>query len=169
MDLLELNDIYCKDKVRTSHNKLFDNDLNIEYTFVPTEDKTFSSGSPACLDAVVNHPFRGACSKIYPHDLSKYTEFVNDIECTSYYDNQEDFNFWMNMDERIGYYEGLRRVCLQYHPDILFTDQLPGLTVVMSSIRNQNEYFERIEGTIPPVVPKHITDADCLWIAELCP
>ena len=157
MDLLELNDIYCRDKARIKNERIFQKDVHIEYSFVPTEDGVFSSDKDYPLECIVNHPFRGSASKSFRHDLSEFTEYVTDINSTSWYDDNE-LKYWVPQDSRELAYDQMAMITLQYHPDILFSDELPGLTIAMSSIKNENDEFSRRRKSIPAPVKMYTTE-----------
>ena len=161
MDLLELNDIYCKDKVRIKKNKVIQDAIYPKYSFIPTEDKVFSGSKEYPIEAVVNHPFIGACSRSYNHDLQEMANELQVTPVTEWYectaDDPMDYVEY-TPEQREEQYARQAVQFLHMHPDIMFVDDLPGLTVAMTLRRDMNNGFKH-ESIFPgPILVKEYDD-----------
>lgn len=147
MDLLELNDIYCKDKTRIEKNNIFSNDVKALYNFTPTEDSLFGSNEPV-LNAVVIHPFNGAACKKFNHDLAEFNNEIMNTPITSNYGYPWDDmrNKIMTNEDFVKIYEMQKACYPMYHLDLGFSDVIPGITMVMSMVRNCNTDLLRYAG-----------------------
>ena len=143
MDLLELNDIYCKDKARIEHDRFFKDPVRVEYSFTPTEEHLLTTGDGR-ISAVVNKPFVGISSVMLNHSIK---EFMSEIHVDT---PLTDYLFGCNalicgdarfetIDERLQKYDECDLALgSNYHPDITFSDDVLGMTLVMDRYKNCN-------------------------------
>lgn len=141
MDLLELNDIYYRDKVRIEHDKFFTDPVRVEYSFTPTEEHVMSTGDGR-ISAVVNKPFVGIRSVMLNHSIKEFMSEIHDDTPVTDHQFGADMEICQNhlADRafRLNEYESGLCVDMQCHPDISFTDMLPGMTIVMDRWKNNN-------------------------------
>lgn len=150
MDLLELNDIYCKDKARIKADKFFRDPVRVEYSFTPTEEECLSTGCEM-ISAVINRPFVGISSISLRHSLLDfYTEIHKHTPVTDYvFGCNPDIvkgDADMSWNERNDQYVNL--FCnedLHCHLDIAFSDKIPGLTLIMDQVKNTNNLLSNDE------------------------
>ncbi len=150
MDLIELNDIFHKDRTRIEKNNNFSDIVKIMYPFTPKEDAVFMTDPHPVLDAVVIHPFLGSSSRQFDHDLGEWVEEIDRTPVSSNYgmaDTSVSAKDLPISDEQ--YAENYELQKGDYpcnHPDIGFSDIIPGITMVMSMVRNCNDSLLNYEG-----------------------
>ena len=139
MDLLEMNDIYCKDVARIKHDVTLDENVRIEYPFIPLEDPVFSNKMNVSIEAVVNHPFVGGRSVRFGHNLKEINDLIHVTPLTNYVD--EEAGSFQSYEGRINDYMSDVELLLQYHLDLTFSDEIPGMTLIMDRFKNDNIAF----------------------------
>ena len=140
-----MNDIYCKDKARIEHGALFKKDISAEYVFTPLEEKVFSSGDNGYISAIINEPFVGAHSIELPHSLKYYSELIHQNTPVTDYkfndNNDDNCEGFETCEDRENKYCELMELQAQCHLDIMFSDIIPGMTLIMDHFKNGNESF----------------------------
>lgn len=141
MDLMEMNDIFQKDHVRIEKNNNFSDVIKVLYPFAPKEDAVFMTDPQPILDAVVIHPFLGAISKKFYHDLGEWIAEIDKTPVSSNYGSPDikDINLPITDEQYADTYEYQKGDYPCNHPDIGFSDIIPGVTMAMSMVRNCND------------------------------
>lgn len=141
MDLLEMNDVYQKDKARIRTDKFFKNPVRVEYPFTPTEEDLMSTGD-GLIQSVVNNPFDGIRSVALPHSIKEFISYIHDVPITDHLfgcdSGDDDYTRLENYEQRSSLYASQISIGCQFHPDITFSDVLPGLTLIMDRMKNSN-------------------------------
>lgn len=149
MDLMELNDIFCRDRTRIEKNNNFSDIVKVLYPFAPKEDAVFMTNPRPILDAVVIHPFVGAISKQFYHDLGEWMEEINRTPVSSSYgmvDTSIKDSMPITDEQYAENYEFQKGDYPCNHPDIGFSDMIPGITMAMSMVRNCNDSILEYDG-----------------------
>ena len=146
VDLLELNDIYCKDRTRIEHDKFFTDPVRVEYSFTPTEEHVMCTGDGR-IHAVVNRPFVGISSMSFNHSLEEFVDAVHgNMPVTDHLFGacadicQSDLS---NTARREQIYGWACEGDLQLHPDLSFSDVIPGMTIITDRFKNSNYEFTK--------------------------
>lgn len=143
MDLLEMNDIYCKDKARIEHDPFFiKGDLKIECRFTPLEDLYYryrDDTMEGLIDVVVCNPFDKVYTDRLEHSVGSFLNILAAVPVTSYYDNE--LKLQTSLEDRVDTYYNAASIGLQGHPDYILSNVLPGMTIISDLIRNQNFYL----------------------------
>lgn len=143
MDLLELNDIYCKDKARIEHDPFFTkSDLKIECRFTPLEDPFYrytDNTMEGLIDVVICNPFDKVYTDRLEHSVGSFMDILSAVPVTSYYNNETKLQ--TPLEDRLDAYCNAVTTGLQCHPDYVLSDIIPGMTLISDLIRNQNFYL----------------------------
>ena len=163
--LMEMNDIFHKDRARIEKNNNFSDLVKVLYPFAPKEDPMFTTSPEPILKGAVIHPFNGAMSKSFYHDLGEWQEEVNRTPISSNYGTpgallKDDEDCLTTPAEMMETYEYQKSDYPLLHPDLGFCDELPGLTLVMSMVRNCNDSLLNYSG-ISTAKPVGIKDLKC--------
>lgn len=146
MDLLELNDVHCKDKARMTHDEFFKGMMRIECPFIPLEDPVFSINKDNTIEAIVNNPFDGSRSISLRHSLKDFVSMIHkDTPVTDYFptDSFASPTRFDTGDIRMQNYQDKIDLDNGCHYDITFSDIIPGLTLIMDRIKNNNIAFSK--------------------------
>ncbi len=151
MDLLELNDIYYRDKTRIEHDDFFKDPVRVEYSFTPLEEHLFSTGDGR-ISAVVNKPFIGISSVMLNHNIHEFLQHIHEGTYVTDYLFGADAHVcndasFSEYKDRVKLYDDAFTIGCQYHPDITFSDDMPGMTLIMDRMKNTNFEFSPDKGT----------------------
>jgi hypothetical protein len=142
MDLLELNDIYCKDKARIKTDEFFKDPVRVEYSFTPTEEHVMST-EDGRISAIVNNPFDGIRSVTLNHSIKEFVKCIHDgVPVTDHlFGCDADVcvgSLFENYEDRVRQYNDQVAIGCQCHPDITFSNVIPGMTLILDRMKNTN-------------------------------
>lgn len=138
MDLMLMNDIYCKDTARIYHDSVYKAmDMGIECRFTPYEDEFFTYGyNSGMVHAFVCNPFDKVTCVELNHSVRSILDILGDVPVTSYFLNEQGTS--TNTMERYAKYDEMCNVYLQEHPDYVMSGVIPGMCIISDLVRNQN-------------------------------
>ena len=146
-----MNDIYHKDKTRIKADGFFTDPVRVEYSFTPTEEHVMSTGDGR-ISAVVNKPFVGISSIMLDHSIREFMSEIHDdtpltdylFGCNAKVCEPAQFE---TIEQRIASYDECSLALgTNYHPDITFSDDVLGMTLIMDRYKNSNFEFSKDKG-----------------------